>query len=160
MTVDAAELISSLADAGQTVAIAESLTGGAVSAALIAPAGASAVVRGAVVAYDTELKASLLGVDRDLLDSEGPVHPEVARQMAIGVRVALATSGGAATIGIATTGVAGPASQGGREPGTVFVAISHGDAVEVREANLAGDRSAVRAATVDLALEMLGNIPR
>lgn len=160
MTVDVAGLISSLAEAGQTIAIAESLTGGAVAAALITPAGASAVVRGAIVAYDTELKASLLGVDRDLLDREGPVHPEVARQMAIGVRAALATSHGPATVGIATTGVAGPSSQGGRGPGTVLVAVSHGDVVEVQEGNLAGDRSEVRAATVELALEMLGNIAR
>jgi nicotinamide-nucleotide amidase len=160
MTADVADLLSAMAAAGETVAVAESLTGGALAAALIAPAGASVVVRGAVVAYDTELKASVLGVDPDLLEREGPVHPEVARQMAVGVRDALATSNGPATTGVATTGVAGPASQGGRPPGTVFVAVAHGDDVEVREAAFVGDRSSVRAATVDLALEMLGNIPR
>lgn len=155
-----AELIAALAAAGETVAVAESLTGGALADALISPAGASAVVRGAVVAYDTELKATVLGVDRGLLDREGPVHPEVARQMAVGVRAALATSQGPATVGVSTTGVAGPASQGGRAPGTVFVAVSHGDDVDVKEAAFVGERAEVRAATVRLALEMLGNIPR
>ena len=158
--MNAAELIATLAQAGETVAVAESLTGGALADALITPAGASAVVRGAVVAYDTELKASLLGVDRGLLEREGPVHPEVARQMAIGVRTCLETSAGAATIGVATTGVAGPAEQGGRRAGTVFVAVSHGDEVRVEEAAFTGDRSEVRSATVELALRMLGNTAR
>ncbi|WP_279432476.1 CinA family protein [Labedella endophytica] len=160
MTSVVADLMAALEGSGHTVAVAESLTGGALASALISPAGASAVVRGGVVAYDTELKASLLGVDRDLLDEQGPVHPEVARQMAIGVRVALATSQGPASIGVATTGVAGPASQGGHPAGTVFVAVAHGDEVDVREAAFDGDRSSVRAATVDLALEMLGNTVR
>lgn len=160
MTVDTRDLVRALAEAGHTVAVAESLTGGALASALIATPGASAVVRGAVVAYDTELKASLLGVDRGLLEREGPVHAEVARQMAAGVRRALTTAAGPATIGVATTGVAGPESQGGREPGTVFVAVSSDAGPLVREAAFVGDRAAVRAAAVDLALEMLGNSVR
>jgi nicotinamide-nucleotide amidase len=160
MTVDTADLIRALEHAGHTVAIAESLTGGALASALIATPGASAVIRGGIVAYDTELKASLLGVDRALLDREGPVHAEVARQMAVGVRRALATDAGPATIGVATTGVAGPASQGGRAPGTVFVAVSTDAGPVVREAAFAGDRSSVRASAVELALEMLGNSVR
>lgn len=160
MTMNTGDLVAALAAAGHTVAVAESLTGGALASALIAPPGASAVVRGAVVAYDTELKASVLGVDRDLLDREGPVHPEVARQMAAGVRRALATAAGPASIGIATTGVAGPTSQGGRAPGTVFVAVSTSAGEDVRGEELPGDRSAVRSATVRIALEMLGNSVR
>jgi nicotinamide-nucleotide amidase len=160
MSTDTGELIRALEAAGHTVAIAESLTGGALASALIATAGASAVIRGGVVAYDTELKATVLGVDRDLLDREGPVHAEVACQMAVGVRRALATSAGPATVGVATTGVAGPASQGGRAPGTVFVAVSTDAGLLVREGAFAGDRSSIRSATVDLALEMLGNSVR
>ncbi len=160
MTPDTGELIERLAAAGQALAVAESLTGGALASALISTPGASAVVRGAVVAYDTELKATLLGVDADLLEREGPVHPDVARQMAEGVRRALATSAGPATIGVATTGVAGPTSQGGRAPGTVFVAVSTDAGAEVAEGSFVGERDEVRAATVALALEMLGNSAR
>lgn len=160
MTIDVAALIAVLVEREETVAVAESLTGGALTSALISPAGASAVIRGGIVAYDTELKSSMLGVDRALLEREGPVHPEVARQMAVGVRAALVTSSGRPTIGVATTGVAGPASQGGRAPGTVYVAVAHGDDVVVREGSFLGDRSSVRAAAVELALEMLGNTVR
>lgn len=157
MTADVAALIRALAARGETVAVAESLTGGALASALIEPAGASAVVRGGIVAYDTELKAILLGVDRGLLDRVGPVHEDVAAQMAEGVRSALATSAGPATIGIATTGVAGPGGQGGRSPGTVFVAVSGRSGTTVHGAQLEGNRSEVRARTVLLALEILGN---
>jgi nicotinamide-nucleotide amidase len=166
MTRDLADLIASFAAHGRTVAVAESLTGGALTSALIGPAGASAVVRGGIVAYDTELKGSLLGVDPELLDREGPVHPEVAAQMADGVRVALATSSGPASVGVATTGVAGPASQGGRPPGTVFVAVSSEAGLTVHGELLTGDRSSIRAATVELAIHLLraldapGNTPR
>ncbi|RWZ55404.1 CinA family protein [Labedella populi] len=160
MTVDTADLIRALGEAGHTVAIAESLTGGALASALIATPGASAVVRGAVVAYDTELKSSVLGVDRGLLEREGPVHAEVARQMAAGVRCVLATAAGPASIGVSTTGVAGPSSQGGRPPGTVFVAVSTDAGLLSREAEFAGDRAAIRSAAVELALEMLGNSVR
>ena len=81
-----AALVATLRARGQTLAIAESLTGGALSAAVVDVPGASAVLRGAVVAYATDLKHDLLGVSVDLLAAEGAVHPEVARQMADGVR--------------------------------------------------------------------------
>ncbi len=102
-----------------TVAVAESLTGGQLAAALTAVPGASAVFRGSVTAYATDLKASVLGVDAALLDAQGAVHPEVARQMAEGVRRVCR-----ADVGIATTGVAGPEPQDGQPVGTVFVAAA------------------------------------
>ena len=82
----AARVVAGLTAAGRTVAVAESLTGGAVVEALVAVPGASACVRGGVVAYATDLKASLLGVPTALLDAVGPVDPEVALAMARGVR--------------------------------------------------------------------------
>ena len=85
-------LVALLRGRGETLATAESLTGGAVAAALVDVPGVSAVFRGGIVAYATELKGLLLGVDEALLAREGAVHPEVARQMADGVRVRLATT--------------------------------------------------------------------
>src|ERR671933_205540 len=90
----AAELVATLRARGQTLAVAESLTGGALAASVVDVPGASAVLRGAVVAYATDLKHRLLGVDGDLLAAQGPVHPEVARQMADGVRERLGATWG------------------------------------------------------------------
>ena len=94
--------------AGQSVACAESLTGGLVCGALTEVPGASAVVRGGVVSYATDVKAGVLGVDPGLLASLGAVNAEVARQMAQGVPVL------ASDWGLATTGVAGPDPRTGR----------------------------------------------
>jgi nicotinamide-nucleotide amidase len=146
-----AALVATLHARGQTLAIAESLTGGALSAAVVDVPGASAVLRGAVVAYATDLKHVLLGVAVDLLAAEGAVHPEVARQMADGVRKRLG-----ATWGVATTGVAGPDPQDGVRPGTVYVAITGPDRDRVERLLLPGGRGEVRAATVRRALLLLG----
>jgi nicotinamide-nucleotide amidase len=146
-----AALVATLRARGQTLAIAESLTGGALSAAVVDVPGASAVLRGAVVAYATDLKHDLLGVSVDLLAAEGAVHPEVARQMADGVRERLG-----ATWGVATTGVAGPDPQDGMPPGTVYVAITGPDRDRVERLLLPGGRGKVRAATVRRALLLLG----
>src|ERR1700729_3739333 len=99
----AAEVLRRLTEAGQTLATAESLTGGLVAAALTSVPGASAAFRGGVVAYATDLKAAVLGVPDDLLQLRGAVDPDVAEAMAQGARARLGT-----TVGISTTGVAGP----------------------------------------------------
>jgi len=145
-----AQVVAALVATGRTVATAESLTGGLVCAALTDVPGASAVVRGAVVAYATELKAQVLGVDAGLLASGGAVQAEVARQMATGVCRVLG-----AEVGVATTGVAGPEPQDGRAVGTVFVAVAMEGRVLVRELALSGDRGTIRARTVDAALGLL-----
>lgn len=141
-------LIATLAARDLTVAVAESLTGGLLTSELIRTPGASAVVRGGIVAYDTELKHSLLGVDAGLLAVYGAVHADVARQMAAGVRAALTVADLPADIGIATTGVAGPDPQDGHPVGTVFVAIAIGMDIHVLELQLDGDREAIRSAVV------------
>ena len=134
--------------------MAESLTGGLVMACLIDVPGASRVVRGGVVAYATDLKASLLGIDAALLEARGPVDPEIAGAMAEGARRCLG-----ADVGLATTGVAGPDAQGGHVPGTVHVAVATPTATLIRSLHLRGDRSEVRvgaqAAVIDLALQTL-----
>lgn len=151
----AAAVLDALRRRGMTMAVAESLTGGALSAALVAVPGASDVLTGAVVAYATPVKAALLGVDEELLAARGPVDPDVARQMAVGVRAALAVDGRAPDAGVATTGVAGPTGQGGHPVGTVHVGVSVGERVLSRRFLFPGDRSAIRAAAVEAALALL-----
>jgi nicotinamide-nucleotide amidase len=145
-----ASLVSGLRERGETVATAESLTGGLLCALLTTIPGSSAVVRGGLVVYATPLKEVLAGVDgRDLLEY-GPVHPLIAQELAQGAR---RTCG--ATWGVGMTGVAGPEPQGGIEPGTVHVAVARADHVAVRTIYLDGDRHEVRSATVRAALDLL-----
>ena len=147
---DAAAVIAALTARRRTVATAESLTGGLLGVALTAVPGASAVYRGGVVAYATDVKASLLGVDAALLAAVGAVDPEVARQMARGARARLA-----ATYGIATTGVAGPDPQEGHPIGTVHVAVASERGERVRDVTATGGRAEIRAAAVRAALNLL-----
>lgn len=154
------DLIAALTSRGETVAVAESLTGGLVVATLVDVAGASAVVRGGVVAYATPVKHELLGVDADLLAANGAVDPEVARQMAAGVRTALSIDGSPATWGLSTTGVAGPEPQDGKAVGTVFVGIASAEGAEAYELHLVGDRGAIRRATVSELLARMSSTIR
>jgi nicotinamide-nucleotide amidase len=139
----ATDVVAALIGRGLTVAVAESLTGGLVVADLVSVAGASAVVRGGVVAYATELKHELLGVDAALLAAGGPIQAAVAEQMAAGVRGRLG-----ADLGLATTGVAGPDPQDGHPPGEVWSAVATADGVRSVRLELGGDRDAVRRETV------------
>ena len=148
---EAQDVVHALGARGETLAVAESLTGGALAAAVVAVPGASAVFRGGIVAYATDLKHALLGVDVELLVREGAVHPDVARQMADGARARLG-----ATWAVATTGVAGPDPQDGRPPGLVFVAVTGPQTSLVERLALTGGRQAVRAETVSHALQVLG----
>ncbi len=146
----ARSVIGQLIARGETVAVAESLTGGLLAAALTGVPGASAAFRGGVVAYAADLKASLLGVSPDLLGRYGAVHPEVARQMASGVSRQLG-----ATAGVATTGVAGPDPADGQPVGTVFIAVCLRGTTGGQALTLTGDRQEIRDATVRSALELL-----
>jgi len=98
-----ARLIQELARRALTVATAESLTGGGLVSRLVDVPGASHVVRGGACTYAVDTKASVLGVSRERLALTGPVDEQVARQMAEGARSLFG-----ATIGLSTTGVAGP----------------------------------------------------
>ena len=149
----AGQVVRLLIDSGTTVAAAESLTGGLLTAALTSVPGSSAVVRGGVVADATVVKAGLLGVDAELLDRVGPVDPVVAEQMAVGAARALG-----AQVGVATTGEAGPDSGSGAPVGTVFVAVAGAGGVRGVGARLVGGRDEVRAGTVRMALELLREV--
>ncbi|MEV8171400.1 CinA family protein [Microbacterium sp. NPDC077486] len=150
-----AEALDALRGRGWTLGVAESLTGGAVSAALVAVSGASAVLLGGVVAYATPVKHTLLAVDAELLERYGPVHPEVARQMAAGVREAVAVDGRPADVGVSTTGIAGPESPDGQPVGTVHIGVVTPTLSRSEQFRFGGDRDAVRAQTVAAVLDVM-----
>jgi nicotinamide-nucleotide amidase len=146
---------------GLRLAIAESLTGGALAAAVVDVPGSSTMLLGSIVAYDTALKSALLGVDGDLLVQVGAVDAQVATQMAAGARQRLAAAAkvsDAVTVGLACTGVAGPDLQDGKPVGTVFIAVDAPCGALVREFLVAGDRAQIRSATVTLAFDLLAEV--
>ncbi|MFC5170676.1 CinA family protein [Streptomyces mutomycini] len=151
MTSVAARVLRRLQERGETLGVAESLTGGLVAAELTSVPGASLCFRGSVTAYATALKRDVLGVDGVLLAERGAVDPEVARAMAAGVSRVLG-----ADWGVSTTGVAGPEPQDGKPVGTVFVAVSGpGGVQKVAELRLNGGRTDIRKESVRSLLELL-----
>jgi nicotinamide-nucleotide amidase len=153
--VSAEQALAALVRTGATLAVAESLTGGLLAAEFVAVPGASKAFLGSVTAYATELKGSVLGVDPQLLAARGAVDPDVAAQMARGVRLLMG-----ADYGVATTGVAGPDPQDGQPVGTVFVAVSCASAdgeggESVTALRLSGDRATIRRKAVSAAVELL-----
>ncbi|HWS31130.1 MAG TPA: CinA family protein [Actinoplanes sp.] len=150
ISVAAAAAVHSLVDRRETLATAESLTGGLVAATLVEIPGVSAVFRGGLVVYATELKAQLAGVPRDLLTERGPVDPDVAVALAEGARERCG-----ADWGVSTTGVAGPEPQDGKPVGLVYVAVAGPDLSEVRELRLTGNRETVRRESVTAVLQLL-----
>jgi nicotinamide-nucleotide amidase len=145
-----ARVVERLHERGQTLATAESLTGGLLAATIVDVPGASAVFRGGLVTYATDLKRSLAGVPAGLLAERGPVDPDVARALAAGVRRRCG-----ADWGLATTGVAGPEPHAGAPVGTVHVAAVGPDGGRVRSLTVPGDRAAVRRGAVAAALALL-----
>ena len=149
-SVSALDIVDALRGTGQTVATAESLTGGLLCATLVDVSGAFDVLRGGIVAYLPETKSDVLGVDPDLIERVGTVHADVAAAMAEGaVRVM------GSTWGVATTGVAGPEPSEGKPVGTVHVAVAGPGGVQTRDLSLHGDRALVREQAVDAALSLL-----
>jgi nicotinamide-nucleotide amidase len=161
----AAAVVAALRDRSQTLATAESLTGGLVGATLTDVPGASAVYRGGLIVYATGLKAALARVSAQTLATDGPVAASTAGELARGAAAACG-----ADWGLATTGVAGPDPQDGHPVGQVFVAVAgpwpdgatdglpegdHQDVLEVRELALAGDRAAIRDLTTRAVLRLL-----
>lgn len=146
----AARIVEALRLAGQTVGTAESLTGGRLCAALVDVPGASAVVRGAVVAYVPATKTGVLGVPVDVVARHGTVAAATARAMADRARHVLG-----ADWGVATTGVAGPEPSEGFPAGRVHVAVAGPVRLVDRVLDLTGDRADVRAGTVRSALRLL-----
>ncbi len=161
--IDSLAVAVILAMQGRSVATAESLTGGQLGSTITAIPGASKIYRGGVIAYASDLKTDLLGVSQLLLAEGGAVQAQVALDMATGVAQRLD-----AEFGLAVTGVAGPDSQDGHLPGTVFVACiqrdEQGSVIDsvVEQLQLfpeftdpRGARAQIRDETVAAALELL-----
>lgn len=151
----AAQALTELQRRGWTLGVAESLTGGALCAEIVSVPGASASLLGGVVAYATPVKASVLGVDSDLLAAHGPVHPLVAAQMADGVRRVVSVDSRAADVGVSTTGIAGPDSPDGQPVGTVHIGVATPAASRTAAYLFAGDRASIRRQTVIAAIRLL-----
>ncbi|MBD3945211.1 CinA family protein [Nocardioides ganghwensis] len=143
-------VLEALAGRGETLATAESLTGGLLAARLTDVPGASRSFVGGVVSYATRVKVALLDVPVDVVERHGVVSQECAVAMAQGVRTRLD-----ATWGLATTGVAGPDGQDGHPVGTVWIAVAGPSGVASRRLALTGDRLAIRQATCDAVLSDL-----
>jgi len=137
---------------GWTLAVAESCTGGLAGGNITTVPGSSEYFLGGVIAYSNKIKTGVLGVPPDLLGKYGAVSSEVALKMAEGVR---GLTG--ADVGIAVTGVAGPAGSEAKHPGMVHIAVISPTFTVVREYSFAGGREMIRKRAVDAALELLSH---
>lgn len=150
----AVDAVAALRSRGWTLATAESLTAGLLAATVAEVPGASAVLRGGLIVYATDLKHELAGVPSDLLARHGAVSAETARALASGAAVRCG-----ADIGVGLTGVAGPDRQEGQPAGTVHLGLcvpgSEAWSVVLR---LDGDRDRIRRAAVDAALAQIARL--
>lgn len=154
-----ADLIALLESKNLKLAIAESLTGGLLASELISVAGASKVVLGSVVAYQTGLKSTMLGVSAELLAQVGAVDPEVAVKMAEGIRSKMSQQlllNTDQVLAVATTGVAGPDAQDGKPVGMVYIAVAGAKGDKVWEESFSGDRASIREQAVAKAIAHIG----
>ena len=149
----AKSVIKALIKRKQDLAVAESITGGGLAAALTDIAGASEVFVGGVVAYSDQIKVSELGVSKSDLKKYGPVSEEIVRQMADGALFKFKTD-----YAIATTGVAGPGSAYGQKAGTAWIGlVSKKERISIA-LFLTGDRESIRHATIASALAAIERI--
>jgi len=147
---DPSNVLELARSAGLSLGSAESLTGGGVSASLTSVAGASDVWRGGIVAYDAQVKASVLHVPLSVLEVAGPVSADTALAMAHGGRAVLG-----ADLVVATTGVAGPDPHAGKTAGCVVVAVAGPGIAMVRSFAFKGGRANVVDQSIDAALALL-----
>jgi nicotinamide-nucleotide amidase len=149
----AKSVIKALIKRKQDLAVAESITGGGLAAALTDIAGASEVFVGGVVAYSDQIKVSELGVSKSDLKKYGPVSEEIVRQMADGALFKFKTD-----YAIATTGVAGPGSAYGQKAGTAWIGLASKKERISIALFLTGDRESIRHATIASALAAIERI--
>ncbi|MDD4765962.1 MAG: competence/damage-inducible protein A [Desulfotomaculaceae bacterium] len=140
-----------LMEKGLTIGVAESCTGGLIAARLTDLPGSSAYFKGGIVSYSNEMKNQVLGVSMEILNNSGAVSKETAEAMAAGVR-----AGTGADLGLAVTGIAGPAGGTAAKPrGLVYIALAADDTTICREHHFPGIRMAVRQGTVNAALNLV-----
>ena len=146
----AQEALAALKERRWTVATCESLTGGLICSTLVDVPGASSVVRGGFVTYQTDTKTLLAGVDAALIAEKGVVSAEVARAMAEGTKVRLGVD-----VAVSATGMASPGDPGDPPAGTVFVGVASAKGVRAIPLALTGTRREIREQTVEAALEAI-----
>ena len=151
----AAKVIDLLRERRESISCAESITGGALTAALVSISGASDVLLGSIVAYSKEMKINQLGLSAELIDKKGLVSKEVALEMARGARQKLGSSWA-----ISSTGSAGPRALDGSSPGEIWIAIVGPDRQESVKLSLNGARQEVISGAVEGALILLERILR
>ena len=151
----AEEIVSILTDRKETLSIAESLTGGALTSAIVDVAGASHILKGSIIAYSIDIKVRELSVPQETIDRSGVVSEVVALKMAEGIRSRMAT-----TWSMSSTGVAGPGPHHGIPAGTVWLAFVGPASKETVKLALDGDRSTVRRGAVESALGAFARILR
>lgn len=151
----AQEIVASLTARKETLSIAESLTGGALSSEIVDVPGASHILKGSIVAYSNEIKVRELSVPEKLIEEDGVVSEDVALAMAEGIKARMAT-----TWAISATGVAGPGAHHGVPAGTVWLAFIGPEIRETVKLAVDGDRSTVRRGAVESALGVFARILR
>ena len=150
-TTLAGALGSILAERGETLATAESCTGGNIAHEITRIAGSSVYFKGSVVAYSNEVKTRVLNVSSEILSGFGAVSRETVLQMVSGVQRLLSSD-----CAIATSGIAGPGGGSVEKPvGTVWIAVRYGERSEVECFCFEGDREQVIARATQSALLML-----
>jgi PncC family amidohydrolase len=151
----AAKVIDLLRERRESISCAESITGGALTSALVSISGASDVLLGSIVAYSKEMKINQLGLSAELIDEKGLVSKEVALEMAKGAKQILGSSWA-----ISSTGSAGPRALDGSSPGEIWIAIVGPDRQESMKLSLNGARQEVISGAVESALTLLERILR
>lgn len=145
-------VVASATAAQVKLATAESLTAGMIAATLAEVPGASVVLTGGVISYANSVKTRVLGVEPGLLETNGSVDGDVARQMAAGARTVCG-----ADLAVSATGVAGPQDHDGKEVGTVFIGYATDSDSGFTEHHFAGDRAQIRALSTLAALDALAS---
>jgi nicotinamide-nucleotide amidase len=146
-------VVKQLIKSKKTLAVAESLTGGGLGAAITEVVGSSEVFLGGITTYSDASKNKLLEIPKRLISKHTAVSEEVAKEMASNARDLFKSD-----YAISTTGVAGPGKAYGKSAGTVWLAIASKKEVIAIELSISGDRATVRNATIESALATFSRI--
>ncbi|MFW9951470.1 MAG: CinA family protein [Candidatus Thorarchaeota archaeon] len=149
-------LVKRLGEANITLAVAESCTGGYISNMITNIPGASAIFDRGIICYSNESKTQLLNVDPKTLEKDGAVSESVAQQLARNIRILSNT-----TIGISTTGIAGPTGGSPEKPiGLIYIGFSNENATIVEKYQLSADRISFKEKVFDIILSYLEKVTK
>lgn len=143
-------VLARLGQLGLSLATCESVTGGGIGWVLTSVPGASAVFRGGLITYASDLKCTLAGVDAEQVAAHGVINELTARQMAAGARRVCR-----ADVAVSVTGTAGPDGEDGTPPGCVWLCVQTPTRTLVRQLSLHGGRAEIRRASVRAGFELV-----